>query len=142
MIIDKNPPINVIVDTGILPKLVEFVIPNVHDQLAFEAVWCITNISCGEMKHVQTLLSYNIISRLVYILYNSFNNLLIEQCLWAVSNLATEPTGQAKQELIQLEIMLPLLWLLDINAPKTHKNPSPALSSMRYAAWTLCSLCK
>jgi hypothetical protein len=143
MCIDRKPPVNVVIEKGVLPRLVEL-LSSSRPKIAFEAAWCITNISCGENQYLQMLMQLGIIPKLLRTICETSHINIREQCMWAVSNLATDITGSCKAELLSLDILKLLLWQLDIGDPPTNypRQESPALSIMRYTAWILCSLCK
>lgn len=131
------------VERGLVPRFVELVSSR-NPKVAFEACWCVTNISCGENQHIQLLLQVGIIPRLIQAICETNMMNIREQCLWAISNLATDTTGYCKSELLRLDIMSILLWQLDIGPPPANcpRQESPALSIMRYVSWILCSLSK
>lgn len=148
-VIDRKPPIQAVLEKGIVPRLVGMLSCE-HERgdskastLAIEAAWCITNIACGGHECIQLLLDCGVVVRLKDCLLNTMSIPLREQCLWAISNLATDTSGRSKDELLSHDIMTILLWYLDIdNPPGSLKNESPALTTMRYTTWILCSLCK
>lgn len=146
---DKKPPITLIVRTGIVPRIIEL-LPSCLlskdeklDRISLESVWCITNIACGNDDEISLLLQHNIIPKLLELLMNSTNFSIREQCLWAISNLASETTGKCKDQLLALNIIYPLLWQIGINPPTTYvREEMPSLSTMSYVTWTMCSFCK
>lgn len=56
--VDRNPPIDLVVESGVVPRLIEFL--NRYDQpsLQLEAAWAITNIACGNKQQVEVLLEH------------------------------------------------------------------------------------
>lgn len=139
--IDRCPPIDVIIETGVLPRIIELLDRFDNKKIQTEVAWCITNIACGEKRHVILLVQYNVIEKLMHVIRNTVFPNVSEQCLWAISNLAVDGTI-CRTRLLENGILHILLWQLDIDAPVHMRQESPALTVMRYTAWTLCNLCR
>src|SRR4051794_22727648 len=45
--IERNPPIAQVINSGVVPKLIEFLSRNEKPDLVFESLWCLTNIASG-----------------------------------------------------------------------------------------------
>jgi len=130
---ERNPPIDQIVNAGVLPIFVQFLQRVDQPQLQFEAAWAITNIASGTSEHVEKVIQSN--APIIFIqLLNSPNDDIKEQCVWALGNIAGD-SAKFRDYLLQLGVMPPLLKLITA-------NPSPKVSLMRNAVWTLSNLCR
>ena len=53
---DKFPPVDLVVEAGIVPRLVELLARHDMPVLQLEAAWAITNIACTEVRHAHLLI--------------------------------------------------------------------------------------
>jgi len=85
---DKQPPLDVVIDTGtVVPALVRFLDRTDAPALQLEAAWSLTNIACGEARHVAYLLRVGALGALLQTVTVSRNAALRDQALWAVCNM-------------------------------------------------------
>jgi uncharacterized membrane protein YgcG len=84
---DKQPPLDVVIDTGtVVPALVRFLSRTDTPALQLEAAWSLTNIACGEARHVSYLLHVGALSALLQAVTVG-HAALRDQALWAVCNM-------------------------------------------------------
>lgn len=53
--IEVDPPIQNVIDQGLIPTFMELAKQNTFPQLKLEAVWCMTNIASGTRSHCKSL---------------------------------------------------------------------------------------
>jgi hypothetical protein len=90
--LDKNPPLDTIVETGtIVPCLISFLSRYENTALQIEAAWCITNIACGEARHIGSLIDAHATEALLEVITNTKSIALKDQALWAICNMTGVP---------------------------------------------------
>lgn len=82
-----EPPTTVVVESGVVPRLVELLADFSNDQVQLEVLWCLTNISADHTEVAQAALCA--LPHLMALLASG-NPALQEQAGWVVGNLAAE----------------------------------------------------
>ena len=87
--IEKNPPIQQLIDSGVVPRFIQFLQNEQYPSLQFEAAWALTNIGsfgahwrcprCRGRQHLRSIF---------VVLLNSGNDDVREQAVWALGNIA------------------------------------------------------
>jgi len=85
--IEKDTPIQAVVDTNIVLDLIKIVKDKTEEHARIEATWCLTNIATGTNLQVQSLVEKGMISLYVDTL-NEDNIYLLEQVVWGIGNIA------------------------------------------------------
>lgn len=118
-----------IVQSGTLPRFVEFLQKNEHPSLQLEAAWVLTNVAAGYAT--QAVVDVGALPHLIELL-KSPNKDVCEQAMWAVGNIAGDsPT--LRDIVLVAGAMTPVLEVL-----KSH----PMLTLQRNASWVLSNLCR
>lgn len=106
-------------------------------QIQFEAAWVLTNIASGTSDQTRTVIECNAVAAFVEKLMKKEDPELTEQCIWALGNIAGD-SPQCRDFVLASDIMFPLLNIIhsEIN------SPSPKLSLLRNATWTLSNMCR
>ncbi|XP_005106042.1 importin subunit alpha-1 [Aplysia californica] len=128
---ERNPPIDRVIEAGLVEALVNFLYSNDKPDLQFEAAWALTNIASGTSIQTQAVVRAGAVPHFIRLLTSQSMN-LVEQCIWALGNIAGD--GAELRDLVTSSgIVEPLISLLDMSAP-------PAF--LRNLTWTFSNLCR
>ncbi|RLW01637.1 hypothetical protein DV515_00007819 [Chloebia gouldiae] len=123
----KDPPINEIIELGIIPRMVEFLGHADNAALQFEAAWALTNIASGTSEHTRAVVEGGAIPAFISLL--SSPHMHISEQSWCVAG-----DGPIYRDaLIAHDVIPPLLALV---------SPATPVGFLRNITWTLSNLCR
>jgi len=128
---DRNPPIDALILSGILPVLVGCLSSTDQPALQFEAAWALTNIASGTSQQTRKVIDAGAVPIFVSLLLSEQEDVQ-EQAIWALGNIAGD-SPECRDYVLDQGILAPLLTLL---------TKSTRLSMTRNAVWALSNLCR
>ena len=129
--LEHNPPIQELIDAGILPFLIDWVQKFDFPQLQYESAWTITNIASGTHHHCQVIVEKGCVPLLIQMM-NSTNEEVREQAVWALGNIGGD-AAHCRDIILQNQ-GLPLL-IKCLQSSIKH-------SMIKNASWTISNLCR
>uniref|UniRef100_A0A8C8LS51 Importin subunit alpha n=1 Tax=Oncorhynchus tshawytscha TaxID=74940 RepID=A0A8C8LS51_ONCTS len=123
---DRNPPIDDLIKSGILPILVKCLERDDNPSLQFEAAWALTNIASGTSQQTQAVVKSNAVPLFLRLLQSPHQN-VCEQAVWALGNIIVQGLRNL------LGVVKPLLSFI---------NPSIPITFLRNVTWVIVNLCR
>lgn len=128
---DRNPPIDDLISSGILPILVNCLLKDDLPSLQFEAAWALTNIASGTSRQTQAVVNAGAVPLFLRLLSSPHQN-VCEQAVWALGNIIGDGP-ECRDYVIKEGAVKPLLAFI---------NPNIPLPFLRNVAWVIVNLCR
>lgn len=106
-------------------------------KIQFEAAWVLTNIASGNADQTAVVMHSGAVPVFIEKLMNQSNFELIEQCIWALGNIAGDNV-LFRDFILNSDILFPLLKLIHSEL----QSPNPHVPLIRNSVWTLSNLCR
>ena len=74
--LEDHPPIQMVIDSNLIPKLIELMGRKEQPSLQLESTWCLTTLATGDSYQIQTILDRGGLNALLGLLGSPLNELI------------------------------------------------------------------
>ncbi|GAU12521.1 hypothetical protein TSUD_182340 [Trifolium subterraneum] len=131
LVSNGNPKIDEVIQSGVVPRLVEFLARDDFPRLQVEAAWILINIAGGTSENTKVVIDHGAVPILVKLLSSPHDDVR-EQAVWALGNVAGD-SPRCRDLVLSHGALIPLL---------SQFNDQAKSSMLRLAVWTLSNFCR
>jgi importin subunit alpha-1 len=129
--IERTPPIQPVIEIGMVPYLVQFIQQEAMPDLQFEAAWALTNIASGNADQTKCVVDAGTVPLFIRMLRSPSLDVR-EQAVWALGNISGD-SPPLRDLCLHNNVMESLLDVF---------RTSDKMSILRNATWCLSNLCR
>lgn len=129
--IENRPPLQEVINTGIIPQMIDFLGCNDMPELQFEAAWVLTNIASGTSKHTRAVIDAGAVPHFVRLLRCASEDVR-EQAVWALGNIAGD-SPQCRDYVLSCGALAPMMDMV---------RPTGRLGALRNITWAISNFCR
>lgn len=123
-------PMELMVDCGVLPILVDFLRRDSEPDLQFESTWILTNVTAGTCEQVDAVIDAGALPRVSKLLY-SRSQAISHQALWIMGNIVVDRV-ENRDKVIDLGVLSRIGSLI---------RPDMSLEFTRTISWFVWNVC-
>jgi len=128
-----NPPIDQVIDIGVVPRMLELCQELESPQLQHECLWALTNIASGTTQQTRFVVDCGAVPVFVSLLASQ-NDDVCEQAVWALGNIAGD-SPDCRDLVLRHDALMPMVLIL-------VRTETLALSKLRNTMWAVSNLCR
>jgi len=132
--IEHNPPIQKVIEAGVIPRFIEFMQRDDEPHLQTEATWAMTNIASGSTEQTKQVVDQGTIPVLVKLL-ESPRFEIKDQAIWALGNISGD-NAEYRDLVLQAGALDSYIRMIREAMNEGNGN------IMKNGAWALCNLCR
>lgn len=128
---EPRPPIDEVIQSGLVPRFIELLDRSDCAILQFEVAWILTNICSGTSEQTKTVVDHEAIPKLITLMASK-DMRVCEQAVWALGNIIGD-CPRFRDMVIGYQFVPALLNLV---------RPDVDLNFLRNATWVIVNLCR